>query len=135
MPQLLIELVETKSPMPRQKGLPKRAQNNKGGNGTGAAPFVCPECSGPLFPDREGPAGQVKCLVGHSFAPGSLSELHRDALERTLFTAIRMLRERASIPRHLARKNAGDRLHRRFQESADTETRDEKLLRDILERI
>ena len=105
---------------------------------TGAALFTCPECSGPLFQDKDGPNGQLKCLVGHSFAPESLSEAHREALERAVLTTMRLLQERALVHQHLSdsKAKAGDsQMKQRFQECSEDAAKDVKLLREILERI
>src|SRR5258705_8287088 len=85
---LLVKLVREESVMRKSKGKPVSKKVNSV-PGAGAAPFVCPECSGPLFRVAEGPPGQLACLVGHAFAPESLSEAHRDAVERALLTAMR----------------------------------------------
>jgi len=134
---LLVKLLNKKGSMRNGKrrgnGAPKRR-----GAGTqhGSIAIVCPECNGPMKEDLDGPPGQTRCVVGHAFGPEALSEMHRDALERTLLTAIRMLRERAVVRQQLS---AGKQHHRAsaaaLQKLAETETQDEKLLREILERI
>ncbi len=103
-----------------------------------AADFTCPECGGPLYARGTGPSTQFECLVGHSFSPESLSQSHKDALERSLLSAMRMLKERAAIHQNLARHEGGGRskmLRQRFLESADAAARDIVLLREILERL
>src|SRR5439155_24577709 len=64
--------------MPKRKK--RTGAERKGVLSFGAAPFVCPDCSGPLFPAADGPGDQLQCLVGHSYAPESLSEAHREGI-------------------------------------------------------
>ena len=128
---LLVRLVKEKRSIPRPKSRARVKPATKLSNRRHAesAPFVCPECSGPLFPDSDAPRGQLKCLVGHTFSPESLSDLHRDALERALLTTMRLLQERGAIQRQFAG------VGQRFQEGAADAARDIALLREILERI
>jgi hypothetical protein len=82
--------------------------------------------------------GQVQCQVGHRFAPESLSQAHKEALERTLLKATRMLNERSIIHQNLA-NSSGDAQTRhaqeRFSEHSTNERRDLELLQDILKRL
>ncbi|HYG34867.1 MAG TPA: chemotaxis protein CheB, partial [Clostridia bacterium] len=89
---LLVKLTRQEITMPKNKKT--RAATNhprRRRPSSAAASFVCPECGGPLFPDKQGTPGQLTCLVGHSFAPESLSEAHREALERAVLTTMRLL--------------------------------------------
>jgi two-component system chemotaxis response regulator CheB len=134
---LLLKLTRQEIEPPKRKGSHDNSPH-RSWPFSAAAPFVCPECGGPLFPDQQGTPGQLACLVGHSFAPENLSEAHREALERALLTTMRLLQERAGIHRHLASvKYHGSNcaLKERFQESAEATTKDVALLREILERI
>src|ERR1043166_6645397 len=90
---LLVKLVREGKVMGKSKGktAPRKLKTRRD---LGAASFVCPECSGPLFPAEGAPSGQLACLVGHSFGPESLSEAHREAVERALLTTMRLLQER-----------------------------------------
>jgi two-component system, chemotaxis family, protein-glutamate methylesterase/glutaminase len=138
IPQLLVKLLRKGPTMRKKNKSSAKEKRSRGPTGSeGAAPFVCPDCSGPLFQDREGPRGQLKCLVGHSFAPESLSEGHREALERALLTTMRLLRERGEVQRHLAsrRGESDSQLEERFREAAEAAEKDAVLLREILERI
>lgn len=136
---VVIKLVHEGTAMPKRKKMRSATRSSRRVSpDSGAAPFVCPECSGPLFQDREGPPGQLACLVGHSFAPESLSEAHRDALERALLTTMRLLQERAGLHKHLASATlagGNGRSKERFQECAESADKDVALLREILERI
>jgi two-component system, chemotaxis family, protein-glutamate methylesterase/glutaminase len=100
--------------------------------------LVCPECNGALYEQKEGDLVHFMCHVGHSFSPLSLSEAHKEALERALWTAVRTLNERVTIHRQFLRRQrtAGeDVLFKRFEESAASAERDVELLREIIARI
>jgi two-component system chemotaxis response regulator CheB len=136
---LLVKLVRKDTAMPKSKKTRVRAKlPRQSSPRSAAAPFVCPDCSGPLFQVKEGPTGQLACLVGHAFSPESLSEAHREALERALLTSMRLLQERAGLHKHLASaRHAGQNGYRRerFRECAEEAVKDAALLREILERI
>lgn len=100
--------------------------------------LVCPECGGALYEQHEGDVARFVCHIGHSFSPESLSEAHKEALERALWTAVRTLNERVIMHRQFLRRerNAGEEaLFRRFEESAAGAERDVKLLREIISRL
>lgn len=100
--------------------------------------LVCPECGGALYEQKEGNLAHFICHVGHSFSAESLSEAHKEALERALWGAVRSLNERVMLHQQFARRerNAGEEaLFRRFDESAAGAEREVKLLREIISRI
>jgi two-component system chemotaxis response regulator CheB len=69
----------------------------------------CPECSGPLW--RGGSDGaHLRCMVGHGFHLNALADGADDALDRTLWAAIRMFEQRVNISRML-----GEQEHARGQ--------------------
>lgn len=60
--------------------------------------FNCPECGGPLH--REPSAVmRFRCRLGHAFSGESLGEASRQALESSLWAAIRLLEQRANVDR------------------------------------
>src|SRR2546423_2883853 len=98
----------------------------------------CPECNGSLYEEKEGDMAHFRCHVGHSFSPQSLSEAHKEVLERALWTAVRTLNERVMMHRQFLRRErngAEEILFKRFQESAAGAERDVELLRDIISRV
>jgi two-component system chemotaxis response regulator CheB len=100
--------------------------------------LACPECNGTLYEQKEGEIAHFRCHVGHSFSPMTLSEAHKEVLERALWTALRTLNERVMMHRQFLRRErnaAEEMLFRRFQESAAGAERDVEILRDILSRI
>jgi hypothetical protein len=86
-----------------------------------------------------GEPAHFECFVEHRFSPESLSEQHREALERALWTALRRLKERAVLHKELVerkrRNEGGNELMRRLEELIVTTESDLKFLRQILERI
>jgi two-component system chemotaxis response regulator CheB len=100
--------------------------------------LACPECNGSLYEQKEGDMAHFICHVGHAFSPQSLSEAHKEVLERALWTAVRTLNERVMMHRQFLRRErngAEEILFKRFQESAAGAERDVELLRDIISRI
>jgi two-component system, chemotaxis family, protein-glutamate methylesterase/glutaminase len=63
-------------------------------NATGLS---CPECGGPLRDESMGDFHQYRCLVGHAFSPQSLLAGSNEALEATVWAAIRLFRQRANL--------------------------------------
>lgn len=73
----------------------------------GLVPFVCPDCSGPMYEVKEGKLVQFRCIIGHAYSPYSLDAAHVDALERAIWVAIRTLKERLNVQRVLAAEVEG----------------------------
>jgi two-component system chemotaxis response regulator CheB len=48
----------------------------------------CPECSGPLWEERQGKVVEYRCRVGHTFSPLTLQAEQEDAIEKALWTSI-----------------------------------------------
>jgi two-component system chemotaxis response regulator CheB len=100
--------------------------------------LACPECNGSLYEQKEGEMAQFRCHIGHSFSAMSLSQAHKEVLERALWTAVRTLNERVMMHRQFLRRErnaAEEMLFKRFQESAAAAERDVGLLRDIIARV
>ncbi len=64
--------------------------------------FVCPECNGPLWETKSARPLQFRCHVGHAYSPDSLLADHGEALERALWTAVRIFDEQAALVRRLS---------------------------------
>lgn len=100
--------------------------------------LTCPECSGALYEQRDGQVVNFRCHVGHSFSPETLTEGHKEALERALWTAVRTLNERVTMHRQFLRRNRNrgeELIFKRFEESVVAAERDVELLREIISRI
>jgi len=57
--------------------------------------LTCPECSGPLWEEKQGSIIEYRCRVGHAFSPLALSREQHEKVERTLWSAIVALEEAA----------------------------------------
>jgi len=66
--------------------------------------FTCPDCGGVLHTHDEGGVGQYLCSVGHAYSPDSLDVEHARSLERTLWSAARIVDDRAALMRDMARR-------------------------------
>jgi two-component system chemotaxis response regulator CheB len=66
--------------------------------------FTCPECGGSLWELQEGKVARFRCHEGHSFSVDSLVLQQDDKLENALWTAARVLQEKAVLRRHLAQR-------------------------------
>lgn len=65
--------------------------------GTGTN-LSCPECGGPLNM-QPGEMLRFRCRLGHAYAVASLSTASRDAVESSLWAAVRLLEQHANIDR------------------------------------
>jgi two-component system chemotaxis response regulator CheB len=64
--------------------------------------FTCPDCSGTLFEISEGDVSRYRCRVGHAYSPENVLKAQGAALDRALWTALRMLEERIAFLRLMA---------------------------------
>lgn len=78
--------------------------------------IVCPECGGVLSETTEAGVTRWECHVGHLYSPSSLSLAQGTEVEKALWTAVRMLRDRAALLRRLADQSAA-RSHGRTEET------------------
>lgn len=102
--------------------------------------FTCPNCGGPLSEEATTSGGgplHFRCRVGHAWSMESLRGEQRDELEQVLWSAVRVLNERAALMRRLTER-AGQRGHRRAEsvyrartrEAMDEASRLQHLIRD-----
>lgn len=63
-----------------------------------ATHLSCPECGGPMMRQKDD-ALRFRCRLGHAYGAASLSAASRDAVESSLWAAIRLLEQRANIDR------------------------------------
>jgi two-component system chemotaxis response regulator CheB len=86
------------------------------------AALTCPECGGALDERENGDARTYVCHVGHAFAAESMVDEHGAAVERAIWSAVRLLAERESLLAKLAARmeGAGNALSRRnFEHKAE----------------
>lgn len=63
--------------------------------------YVCPECGGVLWQVTEDGVTFFQCHTGHTYAPRLLLQQKSEALEATLWAAVRLLTEKATLTRQL----------------------------------
>lgn len=64
--------------------------------------FTCPECHGALIQIKNGNALRFRCHTGHAFTTNSLLAELTDAVEDSLWNAIRSVEERVRLLKHMA---------------------------------
>jgi two-component system chemotaxis response regulator CheB len=62
----------------------------------------CPECNGALWELEDGELQSYACRVGHVFSTDSLLGRQEDAVERAIWSAVRLLEEQATLNNRLA---------------------------------
>lgn len=97
----------------------------------------CPECGGALWELEDGELHAFVCHVGHSFSAESLLGQQGDSVERSLWSAIRLLEERAALNTRLAERMHAQGLEKstaRFEAQARRATKDAAAIRALVER-
>ncbi len=67
--------------------------------------FSCPECNGALWELEEGRQFEYRCHVGNAYSANALRDAQSSALERSLWIALRALKESAGLDDRLARRS------------------------------
>ena len=73
--------------------------------------FSCPACHGTLWEVDEGGVLRFRCRVGHVYSPDSMLAAQIDEVDRTLWTALRTLEERAALSHRLAERGRSRQQH------------------------
>ena len=100
--------------------------------------FVCPECNGPLWDVHEGKHLVWRCLVGHQFSMDSFLEEETEALERSLWVAVKTLEERVSLMQRLAtrsREEGQPKTAESFDQKASESEEHANSIRRVIERL
>ena len=87
---------------------------------SGPTPLRCPDCGGALWELEDGGLQSYACHVGCTYSADSLLEEQGDAVERALWTAVRMLEERAELSDRLSERRDGRATHARATGSSAT---------------
>jgi two-component system, chemotaxis family, protein-glutamate methylesterase/glutaminase len=95
-------------------------------------PYPCPECAGPMWKTDPGSLA-LRCHVGHRFSPDTLLSEYGDGLERTLWSAVRMFDERASLLRQLKDEKFHSQSVADLESKAREHEEHSKLLRKVLQ--
>lgn len=59
--------------------------------------FTCPECGGNLWEMKHGSMLRFRCHLGHAFSADGLMKEMNEAMEETLWVALRMMEERKNL--------------------------------------
>lgn len=88
------------------------------------SPYSCPECGGVLWEINNSNFLRFRCRTGHAFSPDSLFAEQSEALEHSLWVALRALKEQSALSRKLADRAkaqnhpiAAERFAKRAQEA------------------
>jgi two-component system chemotaxis response regulator CheB len=79
----------------------------------------CPTCGGPLSERSEPGLERFRCHVGHGFSTDALVAAQTDEVERALWSAVRLLDEKAALFSRLAGKAATNGRSRALQNFLD----------------
>jgi len=97
--------------------------------------FTCPECGGSLWEAAEGGLTRLRCHTGHGFTLETLLAAQNGKLENALWSAVRVLMERAALHRQLAHRTAHRGMNsasERYLDRAHQEERHAELIRELL---
>jgi two-component system chemotaxis response regulator CheB len=65
----------------------------------------CAECGGPLWRSKSGDLSRYRCRVGHAYTASSLLSAGGEAIESSIWAAVRMFDQRANILTTMAEKD------------------------------
>ena len=100
-----------------------------------ASGLTCPDCGGALWEIHNGELTRYRCHVGHQFTTEGLDDRQRDAVENALWSAVRMLEERADLRERMAQRaqDAGmEAVSSGFAESAVGSKQQAHTIRELL---
>jgi len=97
--------------------------------------FVCPECGGTLWGVDEGGLKRYRCHTGHGFTVDTLLAAQNGKLEHALWSAVRVLMERAALHRQMAQRTSQRGMTssaEKYQERAKQEEQHANCIREML---
>ncbi|HUQ68401.1 MAG TPA: chemotaxis protein CheB [Planctomycetaceae bacterium] len=100
----------------------------------GPSYYTCPECGGTLWELQEGGDFRFRCHTGHGFTATTLLAEQNGRMEHALWSAIRVLQERAALHLQLSRRFEQRGMvtaATRYSERANHEREQADLLRDF----
>jgi two-component system chemotaxis response regulator CheB len=99
--------------------------------------LTCPECSGSLWQLRDASPPRYRCHVGHAYSADTLVSEQAQTVESALWSAMRLLEERAMLMRRLAeysQRRSRFKAAAAFEERAVRAEAEGEMLRSLLER-
>lgn len=96
------------------------------------SPYNCPDCNGVLWEIDDGAIVRFRCHTGHAYTLGVLTEVQKEALERSLYDTLRAHRGHASVLRRMAQSASTPKMQNRYETRADGYEEDAELLERII---
>gem|GEM_PF-2097273 len=98
--------------------------------------LTCPDCGGALWETCQDHLLQYRCHVGHAFLAEVLLESQAEEIERSLWTLLRILKERMALAHHLAnaerQQDSSVGAIRHFEAQAEQARRRAEMIRQVL---
>jgi two-component system chemotaxis response regulator CheB len=101
--------------------------------------FTCPDCGGTLWESDEDGNLRFRCRTGHAYNVSAIMSAQHNALETSLWTALRILEERIDFFRRMASRagergdrHSADRFNRRVEEHEQDHARIRQALADVV---
>ena len=149
IPEVLVRLVQQNGNGSGrgQTDMSKESASHKSGPAGSAGPiaadsldgspsaYTCPECGGALWELQDGGSFRFRCHTGHGFTPESLLDGQGQELEHALWSAVRVLKERAGIHQQMATRMQSSglaELAHKYHERAEEERSKSLLIEGIL---
>lgn len=99
------------------------------------SPLTCPDCGGVLWELHNGNVIRFRCHVGHAYSLDSLMAEQAEDVERALWSAVRVLEEKAALSRRLAihaKQQNRPISEARFLEQAEESRRNAAVVRQLI---
>ncbi len=68
------------------------------------SPYACPDCGGVLWELSDGEMLRFRCRVGHAYTGDTLVGAEANAVEQSLWSALRALEEQAAVKKRMAER-------------------------------
>jgi two-component system, chemotaxis family, protein-glutamate methylesterase/glutaminase len=99
------------------------------------SPYACPDCGGVLWELSDGEMFRFRCRVGHAYTADTLITAGAEALEQSLWSALRALEEQAAVKKRVAermRRHGHDATANQIMTKVHDLERDTQQVRDLL---
>jgi two-component system, chemotaxis family, protein-glutamate methylesterase/glutaminase len=90
----------------------------------------CPECTGPLWEEKQGSIVEYRCRIGHAYSPLTLREEQQEAIEKSLWSSVITLENGAAVSERLVAELGQD-----SAEDARVKREQAKALRDVIAKL
>lgn len=100
--------------------------------------LTCPECGGMLWEVREGKLVLYECFTGHRYLADNLLDTQGGELEAALWTAVRMMEERANLLTRLVNQSiemGNPVAAQRFKVQSDQMSHNAEIFKKVIENL